>query len=300
MKHESSNFYANFSMAELVKRNTSWPSLESLGGVGGGGGGGSFSRVGSHGAGSGLSRFHKTDSFAFHLGPGEPAKIDEGKFLASLKADVQNEIVKTGARISEAGDLKVPGCYVEYREEGIQGRLEISGKFSGGNYFSLTATLSETSTTGKLPLIERQKKGRQPMGIYYVVPFPSDDPRASTQDLLAVGQKIIKESIENVRQQLLADQSRTHSLLQNLEYAEVYVWTPMPPEIKQRWKEAMGEEFEVPAEYEQFEKVYFLNEVALRMYREAGADFEVLKTIPADEVPKIPGPSLSGPYMAGK
>jgi hypothetical protein len=297
MKHGSSNFYSNFSMAELVKRNSSCPSLESLGGLGGGGGGVCFNRVGSHGHGSGLSRFHKTDSSAFHLKPGGLAKTDEGKFLSSLKADVQDEIVKSDARITEAGDLEVPGCYVEYSEEGIHGRIEISGRLTGGNYYSLTATLSETSTTEKPPLIERQKKGRQPMGTYYVVPFPPDEPRAS-QDLLAVGQKIIKESIENVRQQLLADQSRTHSLLQNLEYAEVYVWTPMPPEIKQRWKEAMGEEFEVPAEYEQFEKVYFLNEVALRMYREAGADFAVLKTISADEVPKILGPSLSGPYMA--
>ena len=54
----------------------------------------------------------------------------------------------------------------------------------------------------------------------------------------------------------------------------------------------------MPAEYDQFEKVYFLNEVALRMYREAGIDFEVLKTISADEVSKMLGPSLSGPYVA--
>jgi hypothetical protein len=301
MKHGSSNFYSNFSMAELVKRNSSWPSLESLGGeVGGGGGGVCFSRVGSHGSGSGLSRFHKTGSFAFHLRPGGLVKTDEEKFLSSLKADLQDEIVKSGARITASGDLETPGCYAEYGEEGIQGRIEVSGRLAGGSYYSLTATLSETSTSEKPPLpplIERQK-GRQPMGTYYVVPFPPDDPRASTEDLLAVGQKIMKQSIENIRQRLLADHSRKDSLLQDLEYAEVYVWTPMPPEIKQRWKEAMGEEFEAPAECEQFAKVYFLNEVALRMYREAGEDFEVLKTISADEVSKIPGPSLSGPYMA--
>jgi hypothetical protein len=293
----SSNFYSNFSMAELVKRNSSWPSLESLGGgVGGGGGGVCFSRVGSHGAGSGLSRFHRTDSFAFHLTLGGLAKTDEEKFLSSLKAELQDEIVKSGARISASGDLETPGCYMEYGEEGIQGRIEVSGRLAGGNYYSLTASLSETSTSEKPPLIGRQK-GRQPRGTYYVVPFPADHPRASTQDFLAVGQKIIKESIENMRQQLLADRSRQHSLLQDLEYAEVYVWKPIPPEIKQRWKETMGEEFEVPAEYEQFEKVFFLNEVAFRMYREAGEDFDVLKTISADEMPKLPGPSLGGPYM---
>ena len=60
----------------------------------------------------------------------------------------------------------------------------------------------------------------------------------------------------------------------------------------------MGEEFEVPAEYEQFKKVYFLNEVAHRMYQQAGEDLEVLKTISADELPKLPGPALRGPYLA--
>ena len=298
MKHGSSIFYSNFSMAELVKRNSSWPSLESLGGgVGGGGGGGCFSWVGSHGAGSGLSRFHKTDSFAFHLKPGEFGKTDEEKFLSSLKADLQDEIVKSGARISGSGDLETPGRYVEYSEEGIQGRIEISSRLSGADFYTLTATLSETSTSEKSPLILRPKQGRQPAGTYYVVPLPPGYQRASTDDLLVVGQKIIKESVENIRQQLLADQSKKDTLLPNFEYAEVYVWKPIPREIQERLQQMTGQEFEVPAEYQQFERVYFLNEVALRMYREAGMDFEVLKTISADEVSKIPGPSLSGPYL---
>jgi hypothetical protein len=298
MKHGSSNFYSNFSMAELVKRNSSRPSLESLGGgVGGGGGGGvCFSRVGSHGHGSGLSRFHKTDSSAFHLGPDGLAKTDEEKFLSSLKADLQDEIVKSGARITASGDLETPGCYAEYGEEGIQGRIEVSGRLAGG-FYTLTATLSETSTSEKPFLIENQIKRRQPTGTYYVVPVLSDEPGAATKDLLNLGKGIIKKSIENIRQKLLADQSGNASLLQNLEYAEVYVWKPIPPEIKERLKKVMSGEFEVPAEYEQFEQVYFLNEVALRMYREDGADFAVLKTISADELPNILGPALSGPYL---
>lgn len=294
----SSTFYSNFSMAELVKRNNSLPSLStSIGGMGGGGGGGCFSRVGSRGPGTGLSRFHKTDSFALHLPPGGLAKADEEKFLSSLKADLQDEIVKSGARTTASGELETPGCYVEYGEEGIHGRIEISGRQSGGAYYTLTATLSETSTSEKPWVFPMQQTG-QPTGTYYVVPFLPDDPRADTHDLLAVGQKLIRESTENIRQLLLADQSRKDSLLPNLEYAEVYVWTPMPPEIKERWKEAMGDYFKVPAEYEQFKKVYFLNAVALRMYQEAGEDLDVLKTISADEVPKIPGPALRGPYVA--
>lgn len=296
--HGSSTFYSNFSMAELVKRNNSLPSLStSIGGMGGGGGGGCFSKVGSRGPGAGLSRFHKTDSFALQLTPGGLAKADEEKFLSSLKADLQDEIVKSGALIAASGDLETPGWYVEYGEEGIHGRIEISGRHSGGAYYTLTATLSETSTSEKPWVFPMQKTG-QPTGTYYVVPFLPDDPRADTQDLLAIGQKIIRESTENIRQLLLADQSSKDSLLPNLEYAEVYVWTQMPPEIKERWKEAMGDDFKVPAEYEQFKQVYFLNEVALRMYQQAGEDLDVLKTISADEVPEILGPALRGPYVA--
>jgi len=155
MRHESSNFYSNFSMAELVKRNSSWSSLESLGGgVGGGGGGGSFSRVGSYGHGSGLCNFHKSDSSAFHLGPDGLAKTDEERFLSSLKVDLQDEIVESGARITGSGDLDSPGCYAEYGEEGIKGRIEVSGRLAGG-FYTLTATLSETSTGEKPELIER-------------------------------------------------------------------------------------------------------------------------------------------------
>lgn len=267
-----------------------------MGGIGGGGGG-CFSRLGSYGHGSGLSHFHKTDSFALQLTPIGFAKADEEKFLSSLKADLKDEIVKSGARITASGDLETSGCYAEYGEEGIQGRIEISGRLAGAGYYTLTATLRETATSEKASVFARLSAGRQLTGTYYVVPFLPDDPRADTENLLAVGQKIIKESVENMRQQLLADEAGKSSLLQNLEYAEVYVWTPIPPELKQRLKEAIGEEFTVPAEYEQFKKVYFLNEVAHRMYQQAGEDLNVLKTISADEVPRLPGPALRGPYV---
>jgi|GEM_PF-2000298 len=299
MQHGSSNFYANFSMAELVKRNSCWPSLESSGGgIGGGGGGGAFlNRVGTHGGGSRLSSYHKSDSFAFQLSPGGFAKSDEEKFLSSLKADLHDEIVKSGARINASGDLETRGCHAEYGDEGIQGRIEISLRLAGGNYYSLTATLSETSTRDKPLLIEEPKHRHQPKGTYYVVPCPLTDPPGSTRDLFAIGQELIEESVENIRQQLLADQSSKDALLQNLEYAEVYIWKPIPAELAQRIREATGREFEAPAGCEQFEKVFFLNEVALGMYREAGEGVEVLKTISADEVSKILGPALRGPFM---
>lgn len=295
MKYKPSPFYSNFSLADLVKRNSAAQELADFSGGEGGG-----VSTGSHGGRSKESRYHKSDSFAFQLRTAGLTKINETNFLSSLKADAQDEIIKTGARITEARDLEGRGYCFAYSEEGIQGQIEIAGRLAGGNYYNLNATLSETSIREKPSgpsLIERQHKGRQPTGTYYVVAFLPNDPRASTQDLLSIGQKIIKESVENIRQQLLADYSKRDSLLPHIEYAEVYVWSPMPVQIKQRWKEALGAGFEVPAEYERFEKVYFLNDVALKLYREVGEDFEVLKTIPADKLLHILGPSLSGPYM---
>ena len=299
MFHGSSNFYAHFSMAELVKRNSSWPSLGSLaGGVGGGGGGGgtSFSRVGSHGPRTGLSHFHKSDSFAFQLNPGGLAKIDEEKILSSLKADLNDEILKSGAVVNSSGNLETLGCFAEYSEEGIQGRIEVSGRPGGRDFYTFTATLSETSTRENSNWI-RQIKRHQPKGTFYVVPVRTGDPRPATEDLLALGKNLIRKSSERIRQQLLADQSRKDTLLPSLEYAEVYVWQKMPPEIRERLKDVIAREFRVPTEYEQFERVYFLNEVALTMFREAGADFLILKKISADELRNLLGPALSGPYL---
>ena len=56
---------------------------------------------------------------------------------------------------------------------------------------------------------------------------------------------------------------------------------------------------DLPAEYED-SIVYFLNEVALKMYREAGEQFEILKTVSEGDMDKIPGPRLRGPYLPEK
>jgi hypothetical protein len=286
----ASNFYINFSVAKLIERNSDPVGLDS--GISPGIGSG----TGFHSSRSGQSNYQKKESTGLQLKPEGLGKI--GEFLSSLRADVENEIVNSGAAITNAGDLEVPGCFVDYSQEGIYGRIEISGQLRERNYYSLTATLSETSTNKESPFRALHGKGRQPTGTHYVVPCLAEGRRAPAQDLLTIGQRIIRESVKNIGQQLLADQSRSRSLMPNLEYAEVYVWSTLPAEIKQRWKEAFGEEFEVPAEYERFEKVYFLNEVALRMYQEAGEHLEVLKTIPAEEVPNLLGPALSGPYLA--
>ena len=294
MRYKPSTFYANFSLAELVKKDNSRFGIASSVGMGGGGGGMS---TGKNVLGSKEANYSKRESFSGRLESSERGEIDESELMQFLKASVEQAIIDTGASVINSSDLP-SGFFLEYNDEDIQGRLELTGNVSGANHLELKANLIEKSTSEKQPVIEKRSNVRQPQGNYHVVPFIHDDPRASSQGFYDRGQQAIKASTERVRQKLLADYSKNDSLLQNLECAEVYVWTPLPSDMKQTWKEAFRLEFEVPAEYDQYEKVYFLNEVALRMYREAGEEFEVSKTISADEVAKIPGPSLRGPYLA--
>ncbi len=290
MKYNPSAFYANFSLPELVKRNKSALRLEDAGGEIGGGVGGSGGPL----DGSRPFHYQKSESISFQIRTYSEA--DQREFLSVLRTDLQNEIATRGAQINSERDL-VGGFQIEYSEEGIQGCIEISGKFSGATYYTVNARLAETSTSEKRPLVETQRMGRKPQGTYDVVAFKSDDPRASSQEFLGIAQRTIKESTEKVKQLLRADYSKNHFVIQNLQYAEIYSWQPLPPEIKQRWEEAMGDELYVPAEYDRFAAVYFLNEVALKLYQQAGVDFEVFKTISQDEMPRLPGPSLRGPYL---
>lgn len=293
MRYKSSTFYANFSLAESVKKNNSRSGAICFGGGMGGGGVAS----GHYSTGSKEARYHKTDSFSCRLGSAGRSGFGAAELMRALKADVEKDISNSGANVVDSGDTP-SGFYLKYTDEGIQGHIEVTGDFSGAGYFGLNATLSETSTSEKRPLVEERKNVRRPAGDYHVVALVRDDPRAATQEFYESGRRALSECRERIRQKLLAGYPTHDPVLPDLEYAEVYVWTPISPETKERWEEAMGEELAVPSEYDQYGKVYFLNEVAFRMYREAGVDLEVLKTIPADEVAKIPGPSLRGPYIS--
>jgi hypothetical protein len=78
----------------------------------------------------------------------------------------------------------------------------------------------------------------------------------------------------------------------------MYVWTRTPEHIKEKLKNVFGNVFQLSAEYDAFDKVYFLNDLMLQMYQEAGEDFEVIKIVSAEEVAEIPwGPSFRGYYI---
>ena len=295
MRHTSSSFFANFSVARLVKKCGSPSAVACSGGGMGGGGMGS----GFHATGSKESRYQKSDSFSCRLRLVEGSEFDASEVMRSLKADVEKEIIDSGGSVGRSDELQ-SGFRIEYSEEGVRGSVEVTGRLSGTDYFGLRATLDEMSASEKQPATEKRVGVRQPVGVYHVVPFRRDDPRASTREFYDRGQEAIKAAVERLRQKYLAEYPRKDSPRQNIEYAEVYEWAPMAPEVRRVWEEATGEKSEVPAEFAQYGKVYFLNDVAYRMYREAGVVFEVMKTIQADEVAKMPmpGSSLRGPYIS--
>jgi hypothetical protein len=142
-------------------------------------------------------------------------------------------------------------------------------------------------------MLPRQKLA----GNYHVVPFMPDDVRGRTNAFYDVGSRASLDARERIRQKLIGNRAEIDSLIKSIPYAEVYCWHPISEEMKARLKEMLGEELDSPPEYAQYGRVYFLNEVALNMYREAGELFDVLKIIPGEEVPHINGPTLRGPYL---
>jgi hypothetical protein len=135
MNFSSSSFFSNFSLEELVKKNQS-PSgmICAKGGMGGAG-----IRVSS--VGRKQSSSNKSSSFSCQI---SAASFDEAAFIASLKADVEKEIIRSGAKIMNQGSSDPAGFYFEYSEGGIHGRISIGGK-RGPNYYSLEASLDEKS-----------------------------------------------------------------------------------------------------------------------------------------------------------
>ena len=136
MNVSSSSFLANFSLEELVKKNRSaFGMICANGGLGG-----SDSGVSSRSLQQSSS--NKSASFSCQIGA---QSFDEAAFAASLRAEVEEEIIRSGARIMNQGTLDPAGFYFEYREGKIHGRINIEGKKSGGTYYSLKASLDEKS-----------------------------------------------------------------------------------------------------------------------------------------------------------
>jgi hypothetical protein len=140
MNLSSSSFLSNFSLERLVRQNRSTSGmLCAQGGLGGiGGGSGSVGHT--------QSSINKIFSFACQITGGS---FDETAFVSSLKADVEQEITRSGATIVDRGTTHQAEFHFEYSEREILGRISIEGKKSGPDYYSLTAKLDETQEAAK-------------------------------------------------------------------------------------------------------------------------------------------------------
>lgn len=135
LRSRQSSFFSEFSLRRLVAQSGSRHGLDcSTGGAGGGGGGGS--------AGGKEFRFHKGESLACRLSGGA-GKFDEAGFLAALKEAVEREIGESGAKLTGGGGPDAGRFHLEYEAEIGRGRVEITGRATGEEYYSLKADLEE-------------------------------------------------------------------------------------------------------------------------------------------------------------
>ncbi|HRH41492.1 MAG TPA: hypothetical protein PKY82_07585 [Pyrinomonadaceae bacterium] len=296
--YKPSTFYVNFSLIDLVRNSQSPSGLilskNSNGGGGGGMGGGGISN-------NDFGSFNSTQDFSAHLQSFDLDNFNQLDLMKSLQNDLQKILADSGATTSLFLEINPPAFQVDYNyTDKILGYVSVSGGFLGDNNFRLKAKLHEISKNKEKPVIERINFIYKPTGNYYVVPFKEDN--ASAQDFWAKGRDATQKSIESFQKRLPREASEQRVAIENLKQAVVYTWRPLSAEIsvqiRRELKEAMYEDYEVPEEYNQFGIVYFLNELALQMYQEIGEDFEVWKTIAAEEAAKIAlHPSLQGYYI---
>ena len=143
------------------------------------------------------------------------------------------------------------------------------------------------------------------MTTYYVVAFTHENPLAHNNYFHNEGVRLIKACVQKLR-------GLSREQLQNLEQAVIYTLLMLPPHLRQQYRDMgisaadsdrvqqqakLDMMLNPPTAYEQYDQVYFLNEVAVRMYKEGGSDLEILQTISEDELPAGCNRSLRGPYV---
>jgi hypothetical protein len=284
----TSRFFASFSLQDLIGNRFSSPSSPHCGATGGAGGG-----VGS--VGPGRSYYHKSESLSCPIHRSGEGGFDERELIESLRASVEQEILESGASINTRGDI--PGSFnsseffLEYTEAGTRGRIIISGNITGSTY-RLRADIEERSEGGGASFPVEAFSRIRPEGDYYVVAFAREDPLARGDQLHSIGAALIKESSKRI------PVSFSNNDAGSIRYAEVWTLSRMPQHVRELLQQnGMGGGHEMPEEYKGYEKVCFLNDVALRMYEEAGVALNVLKKVTDAEMPAGCSRNLRGPYI---
>jgi hypothetical protein len=283
-----STFFTNFFLRDLVKFEQPAPTSSARGVPGGSIGVGSgFIRD------SGQSSYGKSESLS--LPAPDDDRFDEVRFIASLKADVEKKIIDSAAVVTHQGNVEgnfnTSEFYFEYSQGTIRGRVVISGKVIGSTY-CLRADLEEISEGQGFNFSPDEFTRIRPEGEYYVVPLMEDDPLAVDNRLHFIGLELIKESTQRFPRGITKDQ------IGDIQYAELWSISKPPSHVKRLLEErGLERAFDLPGEYEGYQRVCFLNEVALRMYRDSGIALDVLRKVSSAEMPTNCSRSLRGPYF---
>jgi hypothetical protein len=129
-------FFSAFSLRSLVDRTSPRSGLDcSSGGIGGGGGGGSV--------GGKESRRHKGESLSCRIKSGASEQFNEAEYITAIRQMVEKDITASGAKITGGEPTNANGFYYKYSFEKTLGRVELSGKRVGNDYYSLEASLDE-------------------------------------------------------------------------------------------------------------------------------------------------------------
>lgn len=121
---------------------------------------------------------------------------------------------------------------------------------------------------------------------YYVVAFPQTNPQALHSEFNRWGAELLKRSAKEMPPKIPESEAAEfeYALVLSLPLIPEAVRDLLPQPQRKILSEA-GFPYRAP-EYDGFEKVYFLNEQALKMYREGDIVFDVLKKITEDELPQ--------------
>lgn len=133
-----SDFFARFSLQELVREDTSTSGLlfaaGSSGGVGTSGSGGNSEQT--------TRQKHETlfSYFKFR----DFGRFDQAQFILSLQKDVERRINQSGLMITETNNPDSTSFHFEYQDEDTKGQIDIFGQ-KKNDYYELKVVIAEKS-----------------------------------------------------------------------------------------------------------------------------------------------------------
>lgn len=303
----TSQFFSTFSLRHALSQNESGQSSFVMGIIGRGGGTSTSSDMS-------FARHGRTENISIPLAvPGRSA-FDETSLLSALRENIEKALIKSGAILlhqgSVNGHLYSSEFFYEYEEGPIQGRLTITGRMLGDGY-GLRSTLDEVGPAA-LPGHLRERRIVQaemsvgvgagagvaqgyippkPAGTYSVIPFLEDNPWSLDDNFYYLALALLERSRSRHSSRGGAENSPANIPV------EIWAWTNNLQQLRFLGTHGPAIDQAVPEEFRQYAKIFFLNEGALRMFKDATIRLNVLREISAEQMPIGCSRNLRGAYF---